>query len=161
MKIALLVLACILAIPAHAVDVGSLGETWALNLRDDGPQSKFSVGITIVEPTEHPSVEDAYLLASQPEVRVTDAGCHVRGAAWDRKPMANVTVELVALHNRRPMANSPTFRARTDGNGIYEVFIPQGRGVYRASAPEWRYASQPEILCRHVHVGVGEVQSVQ
>ena len=162
MKIRLALCLAILALPAQATDVATLGETWAVNLRDDGPTQKFAVGITIVEHADilEPST-DAWQLATQPEVHVTDAGCHVRGAAWDRKPVANVAIELVALHNRRPMVNGQSVRTRTDANGIYEVFIPQGHGVFRAHAPEWRYASQPEILCRKTHVGVGEVQSVQ
>ena len=167
MKTSLLLLALLITSSVQATDVASLGSTWALNLRGDAPTSKFSVGITIIEP-ETPSSNvsvgtdaDALRLASHPEVRVTDAGCHVRGAAWDRKPMANVAIELVPLHNRRPAVIGQTIRTRTDANGIYEVFIPQGRGMFRAHAPEWRYASQPEILCRKSHVGVGELQSVQ
>lgn len=42
----------ILALPAQATDVATLGETWAVNLRDDGPTSKFTVGITIIERDE-------------------------------------------------------------------------------------------------------------
>ena len=167
MKTSLALLALLVTSSVQATDVASLGETWALNLRGDAPTSKFGIGITIVEsetPSSNVSIgtdADALRLASHPEVRVSDDGCHVRGAAWDRKPVANVAIELVALHNRRPMVNGQSVRTRTDANGIYEAFIPQGHGVFRAHAPEWRYASQPEILCRKTHVGVGEVQSVQ
>lgn len=55
-------------------------------------------------------------LAIQPIALVEGNSCHIRGAVWLDKPLADVEVEI--------LDGSRTWKTKTNSNGIYSISIP-------------------------------------
>lgn len=76
-------------------------------------------------------------LAIQPIALVDGNLCHIRGAVWLDKPLADVEVEI--------LDGSRTWKTRTEPNGTYAVTIPyEGKEIFLMERPSNFLIDTPE-----------------
>ncbi|HDX0957097.1 TPA: hypothetical protein RNT23_000601 [Stenotrophomonas maltophilia] len=83
------------------------------------PAIALSLFLATLNAYAAPAKEDLALikqLAIQPIALVEGNSCHIRGAVWLDKPVANVEVEI--------LDGSRIWKTKTDLNGIYTTTIP-------------------------------------
>lgn len=78
--------------------------------------SLFFIATSATAASDKENLDLIKQLAIQPIALVDGDLCHIRGAVWLDKPIANVEVEIVDGTN--------TWKTRTDLNGIYTTTIP-------------------------------------
>ena len=98
-------------------------------------------------------------LSQHPTAYVDDGVCHIQGAVWDRKPMANISVAIVQV------GTTTRHEVRTDWRVKFQLSVAvQSRTVFQAlpdipgSCPASR--SEPFVVCAPGTVEVGTVERV-
>lgn len=78
--------------------------------------SLFFIATSAIAASDKENLDLIKQLAIQPIALVDGDLCHIRGAVWLDKPIANVEVEI--------LDGSRTWKTKTNSNGIYSASIP-------------------------------------